>query len=204
MKAVTRRRRVIYSVVVLTIVVAAVAYICRPLPEDEVFAMLKATTIPHVSFKDATFAEAVDEILVRAAQQNPRVRQIKKYIYREPPNPRVKTYYLATPGPGITLPAVIPPPIPGLDDVPVSPGSQWVESEPRLTIDLVNVPAIEALKEVSALANLQYTIRPGAVGFYPIRLRSAPPFTPLEKAEWRWKISSYAFAIPSGGIGTDG
>lgn len=183
MNAVARKRRFLYSIVVLTLLVVAVAWISRPLSKDEVAALLDLTTIPRLALKNATFEESINEVLARAAEQDTRVHHLKKEIYpdlRSSPEP--------------------PGSIPGLDEAPPAPvldeNGVPIVGGPYLTINLTNVPASEALKYVSSLSNYTYTIRPGMMGFTQSISKPFPHSRRSKRPSSAGTFSSFVFMSP--------
>jgi hypothetical protein len=120
MKAATRRRRLIYAALVaLLLFLGAFVFISRPLPSSEIDAALKATILPRLTLHNATLEEAVDEILSQAAAQNPQLRRVTKYVYRDP-----EPVGVAAPDapPLVPIPGTTEPRVPTPDPIPSIPG----------------------------------------------------------------------------------
>ncbi len=113
---------------------------------------LSRIIIPRIDLKEATFAEALDFILHKVQELDPTGNAIKTTV------PQETGVFHAGDGPII----------PGLDPVtsPVPPARSQL-ADLRLSAELANVTALEALKYMASLASLDFRIDGDTVHFAP-------------------------------------
>ena len=129
-------------------------------------ARLSRIIIPKLELREATFAEAVDFILHKAQELDPTGRAIK-----------------TTQPPEVDLPVSGGPPgsggapnIPGLDPATSpAPGGKSKLADLRITLELTKIPALEALKLVASLSNLQFRIDGDTVRFTSVDAANSSP-----------------------------
>ncbi len=134
-------------------------------------AKLNRIILPKVQFRNTTIAEAIDFLKQKSASLDTQES--------DPASRGVNIVLKLEPAPGA---AIAPPPeaapavgIPGLDPIPgAGPAAATpvlptvAPSDARVTLDLANIPLIEALKYVTQLANLKFKIEPYAVSVVPL------------------------------------
>jgi general secretion pathway protein D len=134
-------------------------------------AKLNRIILPKVQFRNTTIAEAIDFLKQKSASLDTQET--------DGASRGVNIVLKLDPGPGA---AIAPPPeaapavgIPGLDPIPgAAPAAATsvlpvvAPSDARVTLDLANIPLIEALKYVTQLANLKFKIEPYAVSVVPL------------------------------------
>ena len=124
---------------------------------------LSRIIIPKIDLREATFTESLDFILHKVQELDPTGRAIKTTLPLE-------TGVLRLNG---------GPSIPGLDPPAsaVPPGRAKV-ADVRLTAKLANIPALEALKYLTSLANLDFRIDGDSVHFVRMDAEKSSPAVP--------------------------
>jgi hypothetical protein len=105
----------------------------QPLTEAQVRQTLERLVIPKLDFRDASFRDAIDFLRQQAQQLDPKKRGIPFHFRIEPPP---------------SAPAPKPP---------------FDPEQKNITVSLINIPLIEALRYVTGLANLKFRILPDGV-----------------------------------------
>lgn len=134
----------------------------------EIHRKLNAIIIPRLEFREATIEEAVEYLRRRSveldmAEPDPGKRGVN-IVLKLDKGRRAPDAPLPRGIPGLPANGTIP----GLEPIPraalpIDPG------KPRITISLTNIPLVEALKYVTALAGLNFQISPGGVEVVPNR-----------------------------------
>jgi hypothetical protein len=122
-----------------------------PAPERDLKRKLEEIIMPRIEFREATIREAVDFWAKQV-----RVNVVLKLETGEQAQPK--------------QPPVPVPQIPGLQPLPNAqqpPVPQAAQEDLRITVTLTNVPAIEALRYITSLANLKFKIEPHRVLIVP-------------------------------------
>ena len=135
-----------------------------PAPEAWVQRKLERIIIPRIEFRDASLLEAVEFLRKEARRRDPRGTGIPIKVQMEPSAP-------AEP----VAPAEPRPQISGLEPPAEIPGLV-PPSETKITVSLSNIPLGEALKYVTALADMKIWVHPDGVHIVP-RSEPAPMFT---------------------------
>jgi len=132
-------------------------------------AKINSIKIPRLDLKDATIREAIEFLVQKSRTLDPE---------KEGVNIVLKLDSAGGSG-GFSAPVTPPPPaevgIPGLDaptletpDATMPAPSMSGGADTRITVNLNNVPLIEAIKYITNLANLRYKIEPFAISILPI------------------------------------
>jgi hypothetical protein len=105
----------------------------QPLTEAQVRQTLERLVIPKLDFRDASFRDAIDFLSQEAKRLDPKKRGIPFHI------------------------RIAPPPSAPAPEPPFDP------EQKNITVSLINIPLIEALRYVTGLANLKFRILPDGV-----------------------------------------
>lgn len=131
---------------------------------------LNRIIIPQISFRDTTVREAIDYLKVKSkeldvTEPDPAKRGVSIVL---------KLESVPFSGGGASSLQVPAPAIPGIDSAPVVPDASATAvsavspSDARITLELENLPLMEALRYITNLANLKFKIDPYAVAVVPI------------------------------------
>jgi len=130
---------------------------------------LSRIIIPKLELREATFAESLDFILHKVQELDPTGRAIKT---TQP----LEVDFPATSG---AAAASRVPNIPGLDAVTSpAPAGKLKLADLRMTLELSKIPALEALKYVASLSNLQLRIDGDTLHFTPMDAAKSPAASP--------------------------
>jgi hypothetical protein len=122
-----------------------------------------------LELREVTFAESLDFILHKVQELDPTGRAIKSTLPLEVDFPATS----GAPGAGGA------PNIPGLDPVTSpAPAGKSKLADLRLTLELSKIPALEALKYVASLSNLQFRIDGDTLHFTPMDAAKSSPASP--------------------------
>jgi hypothetical protein len=158
--------------------------ILQPPSAEEVDKGVRATVIRHLSLRDASIEDALAEILRHVSAQNSRLGPIKGHLFRD------DLSAIPEPAP-VDVTA-----IEGLDQTGASGNtgimiaSGDAGNPQKITVDLHDIRADQALDYVAGLAHQRWTTRAGAVYFYPLTTGPAgwvPPLTASERAWLKWR-----------------
>jgi general secretion pathway protein D len=167
---------------------------------------LENIIIPKLEFRDATVREAIDFLKKKSAELDDESKPGDKGV-------NIVLKLESAPGMGgasSPTPAPAPtgiPGIPGLDQPPThatpaaAPSPATAADNPadaRVTVSLINIPLIEALKYVTGLAGLKFKVEPYAVSVVPVTENTDVLITK------EWKIPPDLIPRNSGGGGNAG
>ena len=143
---------------------------------------LKRIVIPKIEFKEATVKEALELLRKRSVELDeqeldPAQKGVNIVLKLDESEPSVSAPVPDVPADSKApaVPKVTPTPVGGGEDV-------------RITLALTNVPLLEALKYVTALANLKYKVDPLTVTVTPIGTAVGQDFVTME---WRLRPDQF-------------
>ncbi len=134
-------------------------------------AKLNRIILPKLQFRNTTIAEAIDFLKQKSVsldtQEGDNASRGVNIVLKLEPTPGAAAAPAAEAAPVVGIPGLDP--IPGAALPPAVPVLPVVApSDARVTLDLVNIPLMEALKYVTQLANLKFKIEPYAVSVVPL------------------------------------
>src|SRR5687767_14001183 len=106
----------------------------KPVTEEQVRQTLERIVIPTLSFREASFREAIDFLRKETRRLDPKKRGVPFHVRVEPPPPARGPI----PSPSPSIPGALPPPA-----VPEDP------EKVMITVSLTEIPLIGALKYVT-------------------------------------------------------